>query len=74
MQGPGGSGQAGGAWGFPHVLSVLQGRGTGGENPRLASWLAVLIDQAWGTLNRPGSWVCGGVRSQASTHGRSLEP
>lgn len=43
---------------FPHCL-VLSGVGEG-KSPRLASWPGVLVDEAWGTLNGPGSGVCGG--------------
>lgn len=83
MHGTGGSVQAPGAhvqageanWGFSMSL-VLGGVGEEGmgESPRLACWSNVLLDWAWGTLEGPGSLVCGGVRSQACTHARSLGP
>lgn len=57
----------------PHVLAPRQGEGKGEESPRLVYWPAVLVDWAWGTLNRPGFWVCGGLRSQVSICARQAE-
>lgn len=42
------------------------------ESPRLACWLGVLVDWAWGTLNGRGTWVCKGVSFQPSTCARCL--
>lgn len=56
----------------PQVLGSGQGRG--GENPRLACWSGVLVDPSWGALNESGAWLCRGIRSQARTCARSLEP
>lgn len=62
------------AWGFQHLHGSRWGDGSREEGTMLICHPGVMVDQAWGTLNSPGTWVCGGIRSQASTHARSLEP
>lgn len=44
------------------------------ENPRLACWCGVLVDQAWGTEYVLGLWVDKCLPTKANIHARSLGP